>query len=169
MTVLFASFAFITIAAYAALSDLSTRRVANAVNGSLLVSGLLLQVAVLGPKGLVVGFAGAALGLALLLLPFARRWVGGGDVKFLAAAGAGLGPAGVFIAALLGLFLGGVWAVVLTVKHPELRREVASNLKLAIVSVSEPDAPRRERAQVIPLCVPLSVASVLVLCAGGSL
>jgi prepilin peptidase CpaA len=163
------TFLFIALAAYAALSDLETRRVSNRLNGIILGSGLLFQLPVAGAPGLATGLAGAAIGLAILIVPFSRSWLGGGDVKFLAAAGAWLGPVAVVIAALLGLALGGLWAVGILVRRPTLRTEVAGNLKLAAVSLQAPTIERRANAEVVPLVVPLATAAILVQLAGGSL
>ncbi|MBT8493922.1 MAG: A24 family peptidase [Deltaproteobacteria bacterium] len=155
------TFAFIALAVYAALSDLETRRVSNRLNGIIFASGLLFQLPVAGSPGLATGLAGTAVGLLILIVPFSRSWVGGGDVKFLAAAGAWLGPLSVFLAALGGLALGGVWAVALMARRPALRREAVGNLKLAAVSLSAPTVRRRDNAEVIPLVVPLAIAGVL--------
>lgn len=157
-----ASFLFIAMAAYAALSDLQTRRVSNRTNVLIFATGLALQLPLAGSPGLATGFLGAMIGLAILIVPFARRWVGGGDVKFLAASGAWLGPAGIAYAALGGLALGGLWAVAMIAKRPALRRDVATNLGLAAISVSVPMVERRENGDVIPLVVPLAAACVAV-------
>ena len=161
------TFAFLAFAAYAALSDLDTRRVSNRLNGLILIAGLCFQVPVAGAPGLAMGAAGVLLGLAILLFPFSRSWVGGGDVKFLAAAGAWLGPLGVFLAALGGLTLGGIWALALLARRPALRAEVAGNLKLAAISLSDPGVGRRADSDVIPLVVPMAASAAIVFLGGA--
>jgi len=167
MTLTLATLAFLAIAAYAALSDLATRRVANGTNVLLLGAGLAVQLSAAGATGIFAAALGALVGLAILIVPFSRHWVGGGDVKFLAAAGAGLGPGSIFVAALVGLALAGVWAATLLARRATLRSEVRANLGLAAVTLSAPEVRRRSKDEVIPLVVPLAVAAVAVLMAGG--
>ncbi len=167
MTLTLTTFAFLAVAAYAALSDLATRRVANGTNLLLLGAGLAIQLSSAGAAGISSALLGMLLGLAILIVPFSRHWVGGGDVKFLAAAGAGLGPSAVGLAALGGLALGGVWALMLLARRSSLRHEVRSNLGLAAVSLSVPEIPRRQQDEVIPLVVPLAIAVALVLMTGA--
>ena len=77
----------------AAVSDVRTRRIPNALTGALAILG----VAVAGTSG---GLAGAGIALAILAVllaagtfAFARGWFGGGDIKLLAAGCCGLTPA----------------------------------------------------------------------------
>jgi prepilin peptidase CpaA len=163
------TFAFVALAVYAALSDLETRRVSNRLNVLIFGSGLLVQLFTAGALGIAAGLAGAGLGLAILIVPFSRSWVGGGDVKFLAATGAWLGPVSVCIAALGGLALGGLWALALLVCRPHLRTQVATNLKVAAFCLTDPGVSRRADADVIPLAVPLAISAVVVSLMGGSL
>ena len=164
-----ASFLFVALAAYAALSDLHTRRVSNRTNLLILGSGLAAQLSVAGTPGLATGLLGVLLGLGILIVPFSKRWVGGGDVKLLAASGAWLGPVGIACAATFGLALGGAWAIALLARRPALRREVIANLGLAAVTVSAPQVERRSNSEVIPLAVPLAAACVAVLLKVGPL
>ena len=71
--------------------DLRERRIPNWLTVPALGVGLVLQGLQRGPEGLLIGLGGAAAGLALLALPFALGWVGGGDLKLLAAIGALMG------------------------------------------------------------------------------
>ena len=89
-------FAFGLVAA--AVWDLSRRRVPNLLNLAILAAGLGARAAAGGLPALTDGALGAALGLAVLLPPFAARWIGAGDVKLVAAIGAWLGPSGVLVA-----------------------------------------------------------------------
>ena len=106
------------------------------------------------------GLAGAGVGFALLIIPFAARWVGGADVKVLAALGAWLGPWGALLGGLAGIGLGGLLALAMALKGG-IGREVLGTMEAAIVTVSAPAAPRRDRGLVVPLAVPLAVGCTL--------
>src|SRR5262245_36842504 len=93
---------FVVGMAVAAACDLRSRRIPNEVTVSILLLGLVARGLGGGPTELVWGLAGAATGLTSLLLPFGARWLGGGDVKLAAAAGAWLGPRGALLTVLFG-------------------------------------------------------------------
>ena len=103
--------AFLTLIIVAACSDLWTRRVPNALNFTLLLSGVF--AATLG--WLAVGWDESILGVlvafAMLLLPFAMRVYQGGDVKLCMGMGAWLGVDGVLWTVGLGIVGGGVLAL----------------------------------------------------------
>src|SRR5678815_4312473 len=94
---------FAALAAAAAVSDVRTRRVSNRLNLAILALGLGWRAAAFDGPTALAGLAGVAVGLAVLLVPFAWRWVGAGDVKLLAACGAWLGPGDALLAGLLGV------------------------------------------------------------------
>ena len=77
----------------AAVIDLRTRRIPNALTGALAVIGVGIAAAKLGPIGLGGALLGCALGLAFMLPGHLFGATGAGDVKLFAAAGALLGPA----------------------------------------------------------------------------
>jgi len=149
------SVAFMTLALAAAVSDLLTRKIKNELVLVILIGGLVYQ-------GLSLdGLAGAGVGFALLFIPFAARWVGGADIKVLAAFGAWLGPWGALLGGLAGIGLGGLLALAMAFKGG-IGREVIGTMKAAIVTISAPAAPRRDRALVVPLAVPLAMGCTLV-------
>lgn len=91
--------------------DLSQRRIPN----PLIVVGLLLGAALhtqaSGFAGLGLSFLGAAVALAALIVPFAMRTVGGGDVKLLMVVGAFVGWRGALHVLILGTVAHGVVAL----------------------------------------------------------
>lgn len=147
--------AFLALVAIAAWSDVRARRVANELVLVIFAGGLLVQ----GVS--FAGLAGAAVGLGLLLPAFAARWVGGGDVKLLAACGAWLGPWDALIGGLLGIALGGALAIAMAIAGGVVR-DVAHNLGAAVVTLSAPVGPRRHRGLVVPLAVPLAAGCTIV-------
>jgi prepilin peptidase CpaA len=158
---------FVALAAAASWSDLRHRRVSNRLVLVVLAAGLARQGATMQPVNLLLGLAGVAVGLALLLPAFAARWVGGGDVKLLAALGMWMGPWHILLGGVLGVALGGVLAASMAVANG-VGREVAGNLGAAVMTMTAPTAPRRPRALIVPLAIPLAVGCVVVQLGGLS-
>lgn len=112
-----AGVAFTVILVYAAIGDLRTRRIPNRLVAILALSGLVYSV-VGRPvtQGLLLGLAGLAVGLACWLPFYALGWLGAGDVKLFAAAGAWLGPVGAIEGSLAAACAGAVLALVWMVR-----------------------------------------------------
>lgn len=90
-----------------------------------LVVGLALQGFQGGTSGLVFSLTGAAAGAALLIVPFSMGWVGGGDLKLLAAIGALMGVSFTFRTLLLASASAGV----ITLGWLAIRGSLAASLK----------------------------------------
>ena len=95
----------------AAVIDLRTRRIPNALTAALAVIGIGIAAAKLGPIGLGGALLGCALGLAFMLPGHLFGATGAGDVKLFAAAGALLGPATTVQAFLYTAIIGGILAI----------------------------------------------------------
>ena len=157
----------------AAVSDIRARRVSNRLNLTILLVGLGWRAvtAIAGGDAMIAvdAASGVGVGLALLLVPFAARWIGAGDVKLLAACGAWLGPFDTLLAGLLGLLGGGVLAAAIALSGPAaLRKSVARTLGLSMMTFTAPDAPRRRASQMVPLAVPIAAAACAILLARGA-
>ena len=155
------------LAIAAAWSDLRRRRVTNRLSAIILAVGLARTVAMMDAAAFALALAGVAVGLGLLLPAFAARWVGGGDVKLLAALGAWLGPAGALVGGLLGIALGGLLSVGMAIAGGA-GREVAANIGASIATMTAPVAPRRGRALVVPLAIPIAAGALFVYLGGMS-
>ena len=115
-------FTMITIFGYiAAVLDLESRRIPNGLNLAMLFAWLTTitpkllfdtdrAVALLWESALGAAIGG---GLFLLVYVISRKGLGGGDVKFIAAAGLYLGLGGVIPAMLYGTILAALTGVVL--------------------------------------------------------
>ena len=82
----------VAVAACAAVSDVKERRIPNLLTYPALVAGLLLQGALHGWKGLLLGAGGGLLFGGVFLLFYLVRAMGAGDVKLAAAIGSIVGP-----------------------------------------------------------------------------
>lgn len=156
--------------AAAALADLRWGRVPNTLTGSALLAGLCFAGVTRGAAGLGAAALGALAGGLALLVPFLFRMVGGGDVKFLAAAGSMLGWRLLVVAFLAGAALGGVIGLVLLARHGgfrSLERRLVLLLSGAWGVPPGEEAPRPpasapSREPRLPYVVPLAVGAVLV-------
>lgn len=115
----------------AAISDIRTRRIPNALCAALFVCGLALNLYAGWPHALTDLAVTAALLLAGTAA-FAARLVGGGDVKLIAAAAGTLGVPAVMAFLAYTLLSGGLIAVVLSVRRGRLAATLGNVQALAI-------------------------------------
>lgn len=99
----------------AAVSDIASRRIPNALVLPGLVVALMLQMFVPDAGGWKTFILGGMTGLGLFLPFYLLRGMGAGDVKLMATVGAFVGPLLALKIALLTFLLGGVWALAVIV------------------------------------------------------
>lgn len=113
----FASTSALVIALIAAVCDLRWRRIPNWLTLAGLTSALIWHTA----QGT---WREAALGTLLAALIYLPMWLiggrGGGDVKFMAALGAWLGPSAWIQLFVLTALIGGIWALILVIAKGRL-------------------------------------------------
>jgi prepilin peptidase CpaA len=90
--------------------DFRTRRIPNVLVGATLLLGFGVQLALHGMTGLGLALGGAAVGLLFFPL-YLTGVLGAGDVKFMVALGALVGPATALLAGVLTLVVGGLLAL----------------------------------------------------------
>ena len=106
----------------AAVIDLRTRRIPNALTASLAGAGFLLAATGLGRVGVMAALAGGLAGVLLMLPGHMFGGTGAGDVKLLGAIGTLLGPGDTFRACLVAMIAGGVLALIVAVHRGRLRQ-----------------------------------------------
>ena len=126
----------------AAVIDLRTRRIPNALTGSLAVVGLGLAAAQLGTVGIGGAIVGFLLGFAFMLPGNMFGATGAGDVKLFAAAGAILGPATTVRAFMFTAIAGGVLALVVALRRRRLAQTIS--LTAGLVAGSQSAVPAIE-------------------------
>ena len=114
----------------AAVIDLRTRRIPNALTGALVVIGIGIAATELGPIGLGGAIVGCLLGFAFMLPGHVFGATGAGDVKLFAAAGALLGPATTVRAFLFTAIAGGVLAVIVALRRRRLQQTISGTARL---------------------------------------
>ena len=120
-----AGIVFTTILVLAAIGDFRTRRIPNRLVATLAVLGLAFsatQTPVIA--GALHGFEGLLVGLAVWVPFYALGWLGAGDVKLFAAAGAWLGPMRALEGAFIGSMAGAVLAVLWMIRSHGIRGTV---------------------------------------------
>jgi prepilin peptidase CpaA len=110
--------------------DFRVRRIPNWLTGGALLVGLLVNAWLSGVTGVALALAGAALGLAVLLPFYAMRVMGAGDVKFLAALGALVGPKALVSVAVYGGICGGLLSLAVLLAHGRLLASLRDALVL---------------------------------------
>lgn len=124
--------------------DIKSRRVPNWLTVGMLAAGLTARFLTAGFDAVLWGVGGAVTGLVLLLYPFARGWIGAGDVKLLIACGGWLGPLLAVQALLFGSVAGGVVALLFLVRSPTaVRRDILQNLRYGYLARRIPEADAR--------------------------
>lgn len=102
-----------TVCLVAAVLDVRSFRVPNALVVPLLFAGLAVQAMRGGVAGLGIGALGAVVGFGVLVGLYAAGAMGAGDVKLGAAVGAWLGAAAILHALLVAALAGGVYVLAL--------------------------------------------------------
>ena len=110
--------------------DIKVRRIPNALTATM--AGIGIGLAASGASGISLGasLAGLLIGLALMLPGHVLGATGAGDVKFMAAVGAILGPALVVSAFLFTAITGGVLAVAVALRRKRLAATLAGTGRL---------------------------------------
>jgi prepilin peptidase CpaA len=106
----------ILLVTLAARADVRTRKIPNKITFPAMLLGLAVHAALGGPRELLASLAGLA--VALALIPgWLMRWMGAGDVKLMAAAGAWLAWPQAAIALLASLVAGGLISVFVALRR----------------------------------------------------
>jgi prepilin peptidase CpaA len=101
----------LVVAAGAALTDVKSARIPNALTVLGAITGLIAHGVLPGGAGALSSLAGTGAGLAVFFPIFALGGLGGGDVKLMAAIGAWMGWPAILSVALYTALAGGVLAV----------------------------------------------------------
>lgn len=108
------------IVLFAALCDLSSRRIPNWLTISGIVVGFGIHVSLAGAGGIWVSAAGMALALLVYLPLFALHALGAGDVKLMAAVGAITGPLPWLVIFVVTCLVGGLLALIVIISKRRL-------------------------------------------------
>lgn len=142
----------------AVVCDIRFKRVPNWLNALAFTCGLALSAVFASLAGITRSLAGASLGLSLLFIPFLLHMVGGGDVKFFAAAGAICGWKTLLVAAFAAAVLGGVLgAAMILIKRRSVKRLKERLWLLCSGSWPTPGSQRVAGEVTVPYTLPLAL------------
>lgn len=102
----------VSLLLFCSVTDMSTRRIPNAVLLPALMTALFLNSVDRGLAGLIDSVAGLAIGLLMLMPLRVLGQMGAGDIKLLGVVGSILGVWGAVVAGLATMMAGGILAVV---------------------------------------------------------
>jgi prepilin peptidase CpaA len=120
----------------AAVIDLRTGRIPNALTAGTAAAGLALAAAGMTGLSPAMALGGAAVGLALMLPGHLLGGTGAGDVKLMAALGMLLGPGLVVLTFLYSAIAGGVLAVAHAWRRQRVRVTFSRTAQLATGSAA---------------------------------
>ena len=105
----------------ASVTDVREFKIRNVLTIPLLATGLLYHGVRGGGPALLASASGAAVGFAILFIPYLIGVMGAGDVKLMAAVGAWVGIAAVGAIAVVACLAAGVYSTVVLVRQDRLR------------------------------------------------
>jgi prepilin peptidase CpaA len=114
----------------AAVIDLRTRRVPNALTLGIAAAGVVLAAGGAGRVGIAAAVGGCLAGLLLMLPGHLLGATGGGDVKLMGALGTLLGPAGTVTAFLVTAIAGGAIALVVAARRRRMTQTCGAVARL---------------------------------------
>jgi prepilin peptidase CpaA len=148
---------------FAVASDVRHHRVPNLLTLPALCGALIVSPWIGGAGGLTEALAGAALGFALLVGPYAVGGMGAGDVKALMALGAWIGAPATLGAAAWALIAAGTFGLTWLTLRGELGSFVRRWGRIIVTSLTlrrlryEPPPPESGAARGIPFAVALAL------------
>ena len=162
---------FTLLLVFAAIGDVRTRRIPNRLVVGMTVIGILYSAIVTGPLwGTLKGIEGFFAGMAFWLAFYVLGWLGAGDVKLVAAAGAWLGPREVIEGSLIAALLGAILAVLWMLRSQGIRRGVETlGVAVTLPSVLTETPKSADRIRSLPYSVPIALGALCAAWAPGLL
>lgn len=158
-------YAVLAISVSGALTDLVCGKIFNWLTIPSLIAGMSASCWVSGWQGLETALLGVAAALVLYGWMFAVGAMGAGDVKFLMALGAWGGLRFVIETALLGVVIGGVFAVFMLVfsgKMSGFVKRMHHFFLTVLVKELEAEKPKIDHSMTMPFGVPIAIAAAWV-------
>ena len=165
----------------ASITDVAKFKVFNLLTVPCFVAGVIFGVAMHGWPGLWFSLGGAFLGFGILLIPYLMGGLGAGDVKFVMAIGAWVGPGFLIPAIIIGCIATVVYFLVVIAQKNHWRG-LWTNLHLMFMrlttfgkyfasedqmeSIQVTRSGERSKGRLIPFSAMVSIGIIVVLLIG---
>ncbi len=155
----------------AAVSDIRSRSIPNWLTLGGIVASLALNTYFSGLGGLKLAAVGLGVAAVIFLPLFALRFLGGGDVKLMAAIGGMAGYENLIAIFIIDAIFGGVVALILVIVRGRLKKTIR-NMGQMIASLFKGKAPYKENEELeaggekslgMPRAVTIAAATLIVL------
>jgi prepilin peptidase CpaA len=162
----FAVYAVYGVAIVGALFDLKRRRIPNELTFGAMATALVFFGTQGGLGPLAQSLLSIGLGFVLLGWMFFVGWMGAGDVKFLMALGAWMGPRAVAQTAVLSILIGGVMALIQVGMQKDARKRLTKiwrffqSIFIKELKLELPNVDQRLR---MPFGVAIALAAILIM------
>jgi len=160
-----AGMVFTSLLVLAAIRDVQTRRIPNPLVVTLAVLGFAYSAMMpVSLWGALRGFEGFGVGLACWLPFYALSWLGAGDVKLFAAAGAWLGPGKAFEGSVIAAVAGGVLGLIWMLRSRGFKDSLETlGIAATLPGVLSNSSPAARSTRSLPYGVALAAGAI---CAG---
>jgi len=159
------------VLAVAAYIDWKEHRVPNWLTFSAFALGITYHTATAGTVGLWIALLGSVIGLGTLIIPYALRGMGAGDVKLMAAVGAWVGAGATLQAFVWIALFGGVlgaWSILRSRQIPaRLRGVLLAGKNLFTLQTLETNVEAAPSKILLPYGVPIALGFYAYFIFGG--
>ncbi|SEN85702.1 prepilin peptidase [Paenibacillus sp. OV219] len=130
----FVSTMVVLLVAAAFVNDIRSMRIPNALTASFFGAGVLYHLIAEGLAGAGYALVGGLAGLLPLLVLYALRGIGAGDVKFFAALGAVIGAVNVLYVLMNSILYGGLLGALMLAFNKASGRKLMSGIVSVLVT-----------------------------------
>jgi prepilin peptidase CpaA len=114
----------ITLLIVAVINDIRYQKIPNLLTFPAMIMGIGYHIVMNGFDGFIFSIEGLIIGIGLLIVFHLMGGMGAGDVKFMGAIGAFLGPKAVLTVFIYAALIGGIYAVAVLAYHGLLKAAV---------------------------------------------
>ena len=152
--------ALATLVVTAATTDIRRRQIPNWLTMSGIGAGFAIHTTLYGWQGLKVAALGFGLAAVVFLPLFLMRWLGGGDVKLMAAVAALTGAENLVVVFVVDALLGGVAALGVVLIRGRLGRTLRNIPRMFAKERSGELEAGNEKSTGLPRAVTIAAASL---------
>lgn len=147
----------------AAFTDLKRREIPNWLTLGGILAGLAMNTWLAGLAGLKAAATGLGLAALIFIPLFILRWLGGGDVKIMAAIGTLAGAQNMIVIFVLDAILGGIVALVLVIVRRRLLKTLRNIPRMFRLERGSELEAGGEKSMGLPRAVTIAAATLLAL------